>query len=62
MISVKLQQSAITVINHFGIESQYEKLYEEIQELSNINNPDEEIDEMADCFFILLQHYLKHFI
>jgi hypothetical protein len=58
MLTEKLQQQAITIINHFGVESQYEKMYEEIQELSEIENHEQEIDEMADCFFILLQHYL----
>jgi hypothetical protein len=33
-------------------------MYEEIQELLEIKSHEEEIDEMADCFFILLQHYL----
>ena len=58
MLTEQLQQTAIQIINHFGVDPQIKKMYEEIQELLEIKSHEEEIDEMADCFFILLQHYL----
>ena len=51
------------IYTYYGVESQYRKLKEEIEELANENARDTEypdiemIDEMADVYIMLCQHY-----
>lgn len=58
MFTEKLQNDLISIINHFGTDSQMFKLYEEIGELIESIDPENEKEEMVDVWIILTQFLL----
>lgn len=58
MITQKLQDDLLFIINHFGVDTQHDKLYEEIGELIESIDPENEKEEMVDVWIILTQFLL----